>query len=340
MQRARRLLLLCDEGSLLNQNDLVIVHRNASGDDTISEYRNAIGRAISHAAAIPDEKLVLFSGAGLSRRHLLLPSWYELLEDVLDHIESKYPLDFFLQRSGNLIDAAKDISIAVHEWAWSEGKGDFPEELYSGNLSHVNFLKHIVAGKVSSATQQINESSGPALPEEIAALGNLEFENIVTTNYDQFWELLFGFSPTHGLDSTFRSSEAGVNVVKIHGCVTAPSSMVLLPEDYDNYSLRHKYIFSKLLVCFAEHPVLFVGYSLSDPDIIELIVETAKALRKTYLENVFVLSMGNEPEALIGQSARFNVLSGSGSADVNLIETSEFEWVYRAFSKTSRGAQQ
>ena len=63
-------------------------------------------------------------------------------------------------------------------------------------------------------------------------------------------------------------------------------------------------------------------------------VETAKALRKTYLENVFVLSMGNEPESLIGKSARFNVSSGSGSADVNLIETSEFEWVYRAFAST------
>ena len=279
---------------------------------------------------------MLFAGAGLSRRHLLLPSWYELLEGVLDEINSENPLDFFLQRKGNLIDAAKDVSIAVHTWAWGKGKGQFPEELYDATSSHVNFLKHIVAAKISAATAETQNGSGPARPAEIDSLGNLNLQNIVTTNYDEFWELLFGFSAVSGLDSIFHNPKEGVNVLKVHGCLTEPPSMVLLPEDYENYSVRHRYVFSKLLVYFAEHPVLFVGYSLSDPDISELIVETAKALKKQYLENVFVLSMGQEPESTPDKSTRFRVSAESGSAEVNLIKTEEFDWVYQAFPQKSR----
>lgn len=302
----------------------------------MGDYRQAVTDRINQSAPTHDEKLVLFAGAGLSRRHLLLPSWYELLEGILVDINSPRPLDFFLQRTGNLIDAATDVSAAVHNWAWGDGKGQFPEALYDGNSSHVNFLKHLVAAKISSATSETHQGSGPAIPAEIDCLGNLNLQNVVTTNYDEFWELLFGYSSVPGLDSIFHNPVAGVNILKVHGCVTQPPSMVLLPEDYENYSIRHKYVFSKLLVYFAEHPVLFVGYSLSDPDIVELIVETAKALKKNYLENVFVLSMGDEPKSMPHKSTRFQVATGSGSADVNLIETKEFDWVYQAFPQKNR----
>ena len=182
-----------------------------------------------------------------------------------------------------------------------------------------------------SATTQRLEASGPNETAEIEKLRGLALQNIVTTNYDQFWEEVFGFPPVSGLDSIFTILNR-VSAVKIHGCVTAPSSMVLLPEDYANYSIRHKYIFSKLLVYFAEHPVLFVGYSLSDPDIVDLIVETSKALRTPYLKNVFVLSMRDEPASLRESSSRYRVSSDAGSSEVNLIETKDFAWVYQAFS--------
>lgn len=298
----------------------------------LTDYRQAVRNIISDPAALPHEKLVFFAGAGLSKRHLSLPSWYELLEDILVDIHSPHPLDFYLQKNGSLIDAAKDIAIAAHEWGWSDGRAEFPAELFDAESSHINFLKHLVALKIKSATTQRLEAVGPNETAEIEKLHGLALQNIVTTNYDQFWEEVFGFPPVSGLDSILHNPKQGVSVVKIHGCVTAPSSMVLLPEDYANYSIRHKYIFSKLLVYFAEHPVLFVGYSLSDPDILDLIVETSKALRTPYLKNVFVLSMRDEPASLRESSSRYRVSSDAGSAEVNLIETKDFTWVYQAFS--------
>lgn len=298
----------------------------------MSDYRKSINKIISDEAALADEKLVLFAGAGLSKRHLSLPSWYELLEDILADIDSPHPLDFYLQKTGSLIDAATDIANAVHKWGWSDGRAEFPAELFNAESSHTNFLKHLIALKIKTATARRLEATGPNESAEIETLRSLTLQNVVTTNYDQFWEEVFGYPPVSGLDSILHNPKQGVSVVKIHGCVTAPPSMVLLPEDYANYSIRHKYIFSKLLVYFAEHPVLFVGYSLSDPDIVDLIVETSKALRMPYLKNVFVLSMRDEPASLSESSSRYRVSSDAGSAEVNLIETEDFAWVYRAFS--------
>ena len=298
----------------------------------MTEYRQAVSSVISDPAALPSEKLVLFAGAGLSKRHLALPSWYELLEVILGDIRSLHPLDFYLQKNGNLIDAAKDVAVKVHQWGWGDGRAEFPAELFNAESRHINFLKHLVAIKIKSATTERLEATGPYVTAEIEGLRGLTLQNIVTTNYDQFWEEIFGFTAASGLDSILHNPKEGVSVVKVHGCVTAPSSMVLLPEDYDNYSIRHKYIFAKLLVYFAEHPVLFVGYSLSDPDIVDLIVETAKALRTPYLKNVFVLSMQEESESLRQSSSRYRVSSEVGTAEVNLIETEDFAWVYRAFS--------
>ena len=298
----------------------------------MNDYRQAVNNIISDPAALPKENLVLFAGAGLSKRHLSLPSWYELLEDILLDIRSPHPLDFYLQKNGNLIDAARDIAAAAHQWGWGDGREEFPAELFDPKSRHINFLKYLVALKIKSATTARLETSGPKETTEIEGLRGLALQNIVTTNYDQFWEEILGFTAVSGLDSILHNPKEGVSVVKIHGCVTAPSSMVLLPEDYANYSIRHKYIFSKLLVYFAEHPVLFVGYSLSDPDIVNLIVETAKALRMPYLKNVFVLSMREEPQALSESSSRYRVTSEAGTAEVNLIETQDFAWVYQAFS--------
>ena len=80
-------------------------------------YQQQICQSISEAQSQSHGDLVLFAGAGLSRRHLQLPTWYELLEDILSDISSPYPLSFYMQRTGNLINAAREIALSVHTWA-------------------------------------------------------------------------------------------------------------------------------------------------------------------------------------------------------------------------------
>ena len=81
---------------------------------------------------------------------------------------------------------------------------------------------------------------------------------------------------------------------------------------------------------FAERPVLFVGYSLSDPDIASLIVDTAQALRRDDLPNVFMLTLGDEPAMLDEKNSKYAVVSEKREATINLIQTNSFNWVYDA----------
>ena len=64
----------------------------------------------------------------------------------------------------------------------------------------------------------------------------------------------------------------------------APS---ILAADYANFEQKKKYLSSKLLTYFAEHPLFFFGYSCSDPNIISIVSDIDEILAFSYL--LFIL---------------------------------------------------
>jgi hypothetical protein len=113
--------------------------------------------------------------------------------------------------------------------------------------------------------------------------------NVITTNYDTLIEQAFRQAETLcGIvvrkDDLTRLQD--VNVVKIHGCVTDPGTIVITEEDYYRWLHSHSEIINLVRHWLIGRPIVFIGFSLSDPNFRKLYYDLRlllrEALRKAY----------------------------------------------------------
>ncbi|MDO9324480.1 MAG: SIR2 family protein, partial [Methanoregula sp.] len=113
-----------------------------------------------------------------------------------------------------------------------------------------------------------NEHFSTLTHKEIAY--NPFFRIIVTTNWDPFFERYLNVlvPMVEDRDIPFWDDKKR-QILKIHGCVTRPYTMVITQNDYENLiSLKmHSPIFTKLKDLTATKTFLFLGYSMRDPNI-------------------------------------------------------------------------
>src|ERR1019366_8091914 len=83
-------------------------------------------------------------------------------------------------------------------------------------------------------------------------------------------------------------------IFKIHGCISDYQSLVFTQADYVEFTRKKKYLSAKLLTYFSEHPLLFVGYSASDPNIQAVLSDIDECLQHegppgSVIPNIFIL---------------------------------------------------
>ena len=136
-----------------------------------------------------------------------------------------------------------------------------------------------------------------ACHEVISSIPHLRI--IITTNWDPFMERVANVLPIVRNTDLAYWNDASRQVIKMHGCITDPSTMIITTRDYVNYpSPQQLAVANKIRDLMTTKTFLFVGYSLEDrsfqtmhSDVFHVIGEfarTAYAVLPTFDEDTAV----------------------------------------------------
>lgn len=215
----------------------------------------------------------LFVGAGMSRRYANLGDWKGLLSHFAD--VTGQPFEYYRGAANDDYPrVASLIASAFYDKWWTDPAFTDSVKEWKGSVTDSSSpLKYEVAKYTRSAIDAL--AIPAALIAEFDLLKSAVIDGIITTNYDRLLELAFpDFRAFVGQDELLFSDTQGIaEIYYIHGCERNPKSLVLTSEDYEDYNSRNPYLAAKLATIFVEHPVIFLGYSLGDPNI-QLLLES------------------------------------------------------------------
>jgi hypothetical protein len=228
----------------------------------------------------------LFVGSGLSRRYLKLPTWHQLLEEFSKTLGLKYEFGYYVSLvENNLPKLATVLAEEFHEIWWTADAFKDNRDKFK-DIASIN--KHQPFKIELSIFIQNNGKLDTELQQEIELLKLAVIDGIITTNWDTFLsEILPDFEVFVGQNQLMFSDHASIgDIFKIHGCITKPESIIVTEEDYEHYHKKNQYLAAKLFTIFAEHPVIFLGYSISDKNIIEILSNIVHCVDKGDLDKL------------------------------------------------------
>lgn len=299
----------------------------ASEQDVMTRFSDKIAQSGSSP--------YLFIGSGLSVRYASLPNWRGLIAELAKESGSEFSYVNALC-AGDLPAVASSCSTQLFEEWFSVRYSDFREKSTCEIVSVNSPAKIWLAEWI----KRHQKTTCAVYRDEIEAFKKIKFDGIFTTNYDTFIEDTLSLKEIIGRTGLLSNGVNGPSTVnKIHGSVTEPNSMILTTEDYDDLKLNQAYLAARLLSVFGDHPVIFVGYSLADEYIVELLAE------------LFRLA-GDENGEKIAESLYFVVwekdldrpemkssfiVRGKYVIPLTLIRTASFEWIWEALAEQNSG---
>lgn len=305
------------------------------------QYQEEVTTDVAKVLADAECQPILFVGSGFSKRYAQGPNW----EELLTALAKKCPLidkDFAYYKqtyNGDLKKIGSVFTDIYREWAWGEAKSMYPSDYFSASAPADLFIKHAIAEILKDLGPDVKGSYGSAeLDAEIEALKNISAHAIITTNYDEVIEPLFPEYETVIGQQIMRKGYLAIGeIFKIHGCRTAPNSLVFNEADYQRFDEDHKYLSAKLLTYFIEHPLVFIGYRADDPNIKAILHDVYRMVRATTTDvvpNIYILQW----DELINEAsnpAREYVISVASDINIRIksITANSFEWVFKAFGQ-------
>ena len=288
-----------------------------------------------------EKRPIIFVGAGLSRRYFDAPKWSELIERLFeDNPNIEKPVQYYLQEhKGNLLEVASVLVDYYRDYYWTDNmQKSNPKSLYENNDKSI-FLKYHIATIINEHYNEFDIDTN-FYKEEIALLKKLTPEAIITTNYDKFLDDIFSdYDVMVGQNSVYdRKSTNSFKILKIHGSVDDYEKIVINKDDYEKFTETQLYLTAKLLTYFIEHPVVFIGYSLSDDNVKIILQNIKKIMNETDLlmENMWFIDyvVDSEKNTYFEDRKRYPI-SDTESVGMNYISVSSFKELYAALYQDS-----
>lgn len=287
---------------------------------------------------------VLFIGTGFSLRYLENSfSWegllkyisYELTgnEEYFLDLKSKFQKE---DKSYSFEKIATELEILFNEKLSLDRNGKFKEvnDIFYENMSqnkNVSRFK-IFISKILSEINLREEKK-----DEISALIKIRknISSVITTNYDKLVETLFEFNPLIG-NNILLSNPYG-SVYKIHGCISEPDMIIMSEKDYQIFDKKYELIRAQLLSLFIHNPIIFIGYSVNDENIRNLLktiftyVPVNSDLAEKIKSNFLLIEYDSDSSNLTVNDNDI-VLDNTTTLRINKIKTNDFISIYGALA--------
>ncbi|SHL35509.1 SIR2-like domain-containing protein [Desulfatibacillum alkenivorans DSM 16219] len=211
---------------------------------------------------LAERRCIIFIGSGISAsckakddQSRNPPTWKDLLEKMSACIKSEDDQRYAqgLIEKGQFLDAAEIINHCITPADFSTV---VQAEFLSPNFEHSVLHEYIM---------------------------DIDPKILITTNYDKIYDsyclqgekstsyVVCKYTETNIIDC-LRSKRR--MVIKAHGCIDHPAKMVLTKSQYFEARRRYGNFYNILDALFLTNTLLFLGYSLLDPDI-QLILESS-----------------------------------------------------------------
>lgn len=311
-------------------------------------YKEEITQDIAEIMTDLEVQPILFVGSGISQRYFNTPTWKGLMKILVEKCPelNKRRFAFYEQQYKN--DESTDYTLMASSfvdkysnWAWKSVDEDgsiFPSELFEDDAQREDYIKHIVSKYFEEVTGYIDLHSNE-YKKEIEALRKTNPHAIITTNYDGALEIIFDEYEKVVGEKVIRANYTSYGeILKIHGCYEDSKSLVLTSEDYEYFQKKKKYLSSKLLTYFAEHPLFFLGYSLNDQNIINILsdIDEILAPKGELVPNIYMVVFERDfDENQSYTKERLISLNENKSIRIKVIYANEYDWVYSAISQMS-----
>lgn len=237
----------------------------------------------------------IFVGSGLTRRYYNLPSWEELLKHFSTMIsKDEFAYSSYVNRAqklehpqGMLPKVAELIQNDFDEmWFKTPGIRTTDKNLLACVKNNVSPFKIEIADYIKKHSTMNKEYA-----DEVTLFSKITERSIagfITTNYDEFLEKnTEGYKVFVGQKELIFSTIQGIaEIYKIHGSVNDPDSIVINEEEYEKFENDSPYLASKLMTIFMEYPIIFIGYSISDKNIQQILKSIVHCLDKNQLERL------------------------------------------------------